>query len=123
MSDIPQDDYVNAVVAIRTSLRPTYLLLELQAIEHAFYRQRDPALKWAPRTLDLDVILYGNQVINDSHLTIPHPEMSRRLFVLKPLLEVSGDLYIPGFGSLSYLVSQAAPIDIQKISRQGASDQ
>jgi 2-amino-4-hydroxy-6-hydroxymethyldihydropteridine diphosphokinase len=123
VSDIPQDDYVNAVVAIRTSLRPTYLLLELQAIEHAFYRQRDPELKWAPRTLDLDVILYGNQVINDSHLTIPHPEMSKRLFVLKPLLEVSGDLYIPGFGSLSYLVSQAAPIDIQKISRQGASDQ
>ena len=85
VSDIPQDDYVNAVVAIKTDLQPTCLLLELQAIEHAFYRQRDPALKWAPRTLDLDVILYGNRNINDSHLTVPHPEMSKRLFVLIPL--------------------------------------
>jgi 2-amino-4-hydroxy-6-hydroxymethyldihydropteridine diphosphokinase len=117
VSDIPQDDYVNAVVAIRTNLQPTYLLLELQAIEHAFYRQRDPDLKWAPRTLDLDIILYGNRIIHDSHLTVPHPEMSKRLFVLKPLLELSGDLYISGHGSLSYLIDQAIPIEIHKISK------
>jgi 2-amino-4-hydroxy-6-hydroxymethyldihydropteridine diphosphokinase len=116
VSDIVQDDYVNAVVAIKTSLQPTYLLLELQAIEHAFYRQRDPALKWAPRTLDLDIIIYSNRIINDSHLTVPHPEMSKRLFVLKPLLEVSGNIYIAGLGSLSYLIDQAPAINIHKIS-------
>ncbi len=115
VGDIPQDDYVNAVVAIKTDLQPTCLLLELQAIEHAFYRQRDPALKWAPRTLDLDVILYGNRNINDSHLTVPHPEMRKRLFVLRPLFEISGEIYIPGLGSLSYLIEHAAPIDMHKI--------
>lgn len=117
VSDIPQDDYVNAVVAIKTDLQPTFLLLELQAIEHAFYRQRDPALKWAPRTLDLDVILYGNRNINDSHLTVPHPEMSKRLFVLRPLFEVAGEIYIPGLGSLSYLIDQATPIEMHKIRK------
>ena len=116
VGDIPQDDYVNAVVALNTSLKPTELLLELQAIEHAFYRQRDPALKWGPRTLDLDIILYGNRAINDSHLTVPHSEMQNRLFVLKPLLEVSGDIYIAGLGSLSYLIDKAPVIKINIIN-------
>lgn len=107
ISDIPQDDYVNAVVSLETSLQPLELLLELQAIEQAFYRQRDPKLKWAPRTLDLDIILFGSRKIDDSHLQIPHPEMQNRLFVLKPLYEISGDLYISGLGSLQYLINQA----------------
>lgn len=112
VSDIPQDDYVNAVVAIETSLQPLDLLLELQAIEQAFYRQRDPKLKWAPRTLDLDIILFGSRRIDDSHLKIPHPDMQNRLFVLDPMFEISGDLYIPGLGSLQYLINHAPDIDI-----------
>ncbi len=107
VSDIPQDDYVNAVVALETSLAPMDLLLELQAIEQAFYRQRDPELKWAPRTLDLDIILFGSRCINDSHLNVPHPEMHNRLFVLRPLYEVCGDLYIPGLGSLQFMINNA----------------
>ena len=107
LGDTSQDDYVNAVVALKTSLKPTELLLELQAIEHAFYRQRDPLLKWGPRTLDLDIILYGNHVIADSHLTVPHGEMQNRLFVLKPLFEIGGDIYISGMGSLSYMIENA----------------
>lgn len=115
VSDIVQDDYVNAVVAIETSLQPTFLLLELQAIEHAFYRQRDPSLKAAPRTLDLDIVLYANRIIDDSHLTVPHPEMHNRLFVLKPLFEIAGEIYIPGLGSLSYLIDNAPAIDMHII--------
>jgi len=115
LSDIPQDDFVNAVVALETSLEPMELLLELQAIEHAFYRQRDPKLRWAPRTLDLDIILFGSRSIGDSHLKVPHPEMQNRLFVLKPMFEISGDLYIPGLGSLQYLISQAPDMDITVI--------
>lgn len=115
VSEIPQDDYVNAVVAIETSLEPLDLLLELQAIEQAFYRQRDPKLKWAPRTLDLDIILFGNRRIDDSHLTVPHSEMQNRLFVLKPLYEIGGDLYIPGLGSLKYLIDHAPDLDIEVI--------
>jgi 2-amino-4-hydroxy-6-hydroxymethyldihydropteridine diphosphokinase len=115
IGDIAQDDYVNAVVALETSLSPTDLLLEMQAIEHAFYRQRDPLLRWGPRSLDLDLILYGDHMINDSHLTVPHREMHNRLFVLKPLFEISGEMYIPGLGSLSYLLNEAPEIKIELI--------
>ncbi len=114
VSDIPQDDYFNAVAAIETSLQPLSLLLELQAIEYAFYRTRDTDKKWAPRTLDLDIILYGKQYIDDSHLRIPHPEMQNRLFVLQPLFEITGDFYIPGLGSLQYLINNAPAINIKR---------
>ncbi len=115
VSDIPQDDYINAVVMIDTSLDPLALLLELEAIEHAYYRQRDPDLPNAPRTLDLDIILFGNRVISDSHLTIPHPRFATRLFVLEPMLEIADDRFIPGFGSLSFLIDQAPDIEMIKL--------
>jgi len=115
VSDIPQDDYVNAVALISTELQPMDLLLELQAIEHAFYRQRDPDLKWAPRTLDLDIILFGALNMDDSHLTIPHAQMQNRLFVLQPMFDIGGDIYIPGLGSLKYLIENAPAININQI--------
>ncbi len=115
VSDIEQDDYINAVASLSTSLQPVDLLLELQAIEQAFYRQRSDDLKWAPRTMDLDIILFGNIQQNDSHLTIPHAEMKNRLFVLLPLQEVAGELYIAGLGSISYLIKQAPALRIQKL--------
>ena len=112
-----QGDFINAVAVLKTGLRPTEMLLELQAVESAFYRHRDPALKWGPRTLDLDIILYGNHVINDSHLIVPHREMHNRLFVLKPLLEVGGDLYLPGLGSIDYLIDKAPKIKINILNQ------
>lgn len=115
ISDIPQDDYINAVVLIDTTLTPTALLLKLQAIEYVFYRQRDPTLRWAPRTLDLDIILFGHRVISDNHLTIPHGEIANRLFVLEPLFEISGEQLIPGFGSLKYLIDNAPSIQLTKV--------
>jgi 2-amino-4-hydroxy-6-hydroxymethyldihydropteridine diphosphokinase len=117
VSDIPQDDYINAVVLIETTLEPMPLLLELQAIEQAFYRQRDPKLHWAPRTLDLDIILFGHRAVNDSHLTVPHREMANRLFVLLPMLEISGEQFIPGLGSLQYLINNAPSIQLNKIDK------
>lgn len=122
VSDIPQDDYINAVVAVETDLSPTALLLELQAIEHAFYRSRDPDLKWAPRTLDLDIILFGSKNISDSHLTVPHPEMQNRLFVLIPLYEIIGDRYIAGLGSLKYLIDHAPDMEMKILSSASNTD-
>ena len=98
LGDIPQDDYINAVARIETELEPLPLLLQLQAIESAFYRQRDEELHWGPRTLDLDIILFGNRHFDDSHLVIPHPQFTARRFVLEPMLEIDGDRYIPGYG-------------------------
>lgn len=118
IGDIEQDDYINAVAKIKTQLKPLALLLELQAIEHAFYRQRDQEKRWAPRTLDLDIILFGHLHLDDSHLKIPHPEFSSRLFVLEPMYEIDGDQFIPGYGSLRYLIDHADRIDIEKLDRE-----
>ena len=120
VSDIPQDDYINAVVSLDVALQPLALLLELQAIEHAYYRNRDEAQRWAPRTLDLDIILFGDRRVDDSHLVIPHPEFVNRRFVLEPMLEIDGDRYIPGYGSLDYLVSQAPALEMKKLARSHA---
>lgn len=115
LGDDGQDDYINAVARIECDLRPLQLLLELQSIEHAFYRSREESNRWAPRTLDLDIILFGNRNIEDSHLIVPHPEFAQRRFVLEPLLEIDGDRFIPGYGSLRYLLAQAPPLRMEKL--------
>jgi 2-amino-4-hydroxy-6-hydroxymethyldihydropteridine diphosphokinase len=115
LGDSAQDDYINAVARLDTELEPLALLLELQAIEYAYYRRRDAEQRWAPRTLDLDIILFGNRRMNDSHLVIPHPEFTRRRFVLQPMLEIDGDRYLPGYGSLAYLCAQAPPLDMERL--------
>ena len=116
IGDIPQDDYINAVALIETSLEPLELLLELQAIEYAYYRRREQEERWAPRTLDLDIILFGDRSIDDSHLVIPHPQIAQRLFVLEPMFEIDGDRFIPGYGSLSYLIDNAPAISLEKLA-------
>jgi len=116
VGDIPQDDYINAVALLDTTLEPMALLLELQAIEHAYYRRRDQEERWAPRTLDLDIILFGDRSFNDSHLVIPHPEFAQRLFVLEPMFEIDGDRFIPGYGSLRYLIDNAPAISLEKLT-------
>ena len=115
LGDLPQDDYINAVARLETELEPMPLLLELQSIEHAFYRRRDSEQRWAPRTLDLDIVLFGNRFIDDSHLVVPHPEFANRRFVLEPMLEIDGDRFIPGYGSLRYLIDHAPPLRMEKL--------
>ncbi len=94
--DAVGDDYVNAVAKIRTSLSAHALLTGLQAIEHRFGRERP--FRNAPRTLDLDLLLYGGHTIHDEVLEVPHPRMMTRAFVLLPLLEVDAGIQVPGQG-------------------------
>ncbi|MCP4979146.1 MAG: 2-amino-4-hydroxy-6-hydroxymethyldihydropteridine diphosphokinase [Gammaproteobacteria bacterium] len=117
IGDIPQDDFINAVARIETDLQPLALLLELQAIENAYYRCRDQEQHWGPRTLDLDIILFGDRSFHDSHLTVPHAEFCNRLFVLEPIFEIDGDRFIPGHGSLRYLIDNAPPLAMQRLDR------
>ncbi|MFZ6845875.1 2-amino-4-hydroxy-6-hydroxymethyldihydropteridine diphosphokinase [Undibacterium sp. RuTC16W] len=91
------DDYINAVVQISTSLSADELLKALQEIELAFGRERP--YRNAPRTLDLDLLLYGSEQIDHEDLTVPHPRMTERAFVLLPLLQVNPDTEIPGKGA------------------------
>jgi 2-amino-4-hydroxy-6-hydroxymethyldihydropteridine diphosphokinase len=106
------DDYINAVAAISTALPPLQLLTALQAIEQAFGRQR-PYFH-APRTLDLDLLLYGDQCIATPALTVPHPGITLRAFVLLPLLEIAPSLMIPATGPAQQF---AAALSGQRIER------
>lgn len=103
----PQDqpDYINAVVAIDTTLPPLDLLDRTQAIELEHGRVRK-AERWGPRTLDLDIILYGDLVHNCERLTVPHYGMKVREFVLYPLAEIAPDLILPDQTALQTLLRQ-----------------
>ncbi len=99
-----QPDFINAVAALSTRLEPHVLLDALQMIEHRHRRVRDGE-RWGPRTLDLDLLLYGDRCIDTPRLKVPHPEMIRRAFVLVPLREIAEeDLWIPGAGRLKDLM-------------------
>lgn len=113
MDGSEQDDYINAVIEIETDLEAVELLRQFQALEAAHYRQPGP--KNGPRTLDVDIIFYANESYSDSHLTIPHPGFSSRRFVLEPMLEAVGDRYIPGYGSVSYLIDQLEDAPLKNI--------
>lgn len=102
-----QPDYVNAVMAVETVLEPHELLRALQAIEQSHGRVRTGE-RWGPRTLDLDILLYGDEQIADERLTVPHVGLGEREFVLYPLSEIAPDLSVPGLGRLAALV-EACP--------------
>lgn len=93
----PQPDHLNAVVALRTGLRPYALLRRLRAVEEAAGR-RPGAPRWSPRPLDLDVLLYGDARIETDGLAVPHPRLAERRFVLRPLADLAPALVVPGLG-------------------------
>lgn len=99
-----QPDYINAVACLETSLEAEQLLDQLQAIEQAHDRVR--LQRWGPRTLDLDILLFGDQVISTERLTVPHAFMCERSFVLYPLADIAPDLRLPNGTDLKQLLSQ-----------------
>jgi 2-amino-4-hydroxy-6-hydroxymethyldihydropteridine diphosphokinase len=111
----PQDqpDYINAAIELDTTLRPHKLLDELQKIEqqHGRVRKRH----WGERTLDLDVLVYGEQVLNDDRLTVPHPGIAERAFVVYPLAELDSSLVIPGLGKVGQLVETCPRDGLQQV--------
>lgn len=99
-----QPEFVNAVAHLHTAMPPHDLLQALLAIERAAGRVRD-GTRWGPRVLDLDILVYGDRVLNESGLHVPHPHLHERAFVLAPLAEIAPDLEIPGLGSVVYLLA------------------
>lgn len=111
--DAGGDDYINAVVKLETGLGAQALLAELQAIEQEFGRERP--YRNAPRTLDLDLLLYGREQIESETLSVPHPRMTQRAFVLIPLLQVDPFIDIPGQGPAHSFMPGVAAQTIRKI--------
>lgn len=116
----PQDQppFVNAVCRLECSLTPIALLDALQTIERDNGRHRDPARgarHWGPRSLDLDILLYGDIVLNEARLTIPHPGVVKRSFVLLPLLEISPDIVVPGIGAAAEFAGSVEDFGIKKL--------
>jgi 2-amino-4-hydroxy-6-hydroxymethyldihydropteridine diphosphokinase len=100
-----QPEFVNAVAELDTTLTPQSLLDALLAIERQAGRERD-ATRWGPRVLDLDVLVYGDLVIDMPGLHVPHPHLHERVFVLMPLCEIAPGLQIPGKGRVEVLLAQ-----------------
>lgn len=101
---VMQPDYINAVAALDTRLEPIQLLAELQALERCQGRTRG-AQRWGARTLDLDLLLYADRQYKSEELTVPHPRLHERSFVLYPLFEIAPDLHVPGQGSVRDLAA------------------
>lgn len=108
-----QPDFLNAVIEITTQLPPEALLNELQAVEESAGRIRGGS-RWGPRTLDLDILLYGDLMVRAPHLMIPHPRIRERAFVLVPLADIAADLQIPNCGCVKDLL---CAVDTSRIRR------
>ena len=109
-----QPDYINAVACLDTTLSPEALLDQLQHLEHQQGRVR--TLRWGPRTLDLDILLYEALTLQTPRLTLPHPEMTNRNFVLYPLADLAPDLILPNGQSLRSLLDGCPSTGLSVIS-------
>lgn len=109
-----QPDFINAVAALETALAPHALLAELFAVEARFGRRRD--YRHAPRTLDLDLLLYDAETMDTPDLQLPHPRMHLRAFVLTPLVEIAPDCRIPGRGTAAAWLPAVSMQRLEKLA-------
>ncbi|WP_052101567.1 2-amino-4-hydroxy-6-hydroxymethyldihydropteridine diphosphokinase [Novilysobacter arseniciresistens] len=112
-----QPDFINAVAMLRTALDPHVLLAAMLDIERLAGRERgDPADRWGPRTLDLDLLLYGDATIDAPGLRVPHPHLHERAFALVPLAEIAPDAPIPGHGRVRDALAAMAAGDVEALT-------
>ena len=112
---VEQPPFVNAVAELETRLLPRELLDALLAIEQRHGRIRDGS-RWGPRTLDLDLLLHGDHRLDEGSLTLPHPHLAERAFVLVPLAEIAPDLRVPGVGLVSDLLARIDGAQCERLS-------
>lgn len=113
LGHLEQPDFINAVARLETELEPHALLAALRALEQAHGRER--SFRNAPRTLDLDLLLYGDAPVESPTLTVPHPRLHERAFVLAPLAEIDPEARVPGRGSVRALLAGCAGQSIERI--------
>jgi 2-amino-4-hydroxy-6-hydroxymethyldihydropteridine diphosphokinase len=119
VGDLEQPNFLNAVAAVETELTARQLLWNLLLVERRLGRVRTPTARYGPRTIDLDLLLYGDQVIDEPELTVPHAELARRAFVLVPLVELEPTLVHPVLGDtmVALLARLKARPAVKRMSR------
>ena len=117
-----QPDFVNAAAVLSTTLSAHELLAELLRIERQAGRDRSAQTeRWGPRVLDLDLLLYGDAVIAQDGLRVPHPHMHERAFVLAPLAEIAPDAIVPGCGRVDALLAQVDRTGVEPLASESSS--
>ena len=116
LGPVVQPDFVNAVAGLLTRLAPRALLEALKSLEAALGREA-PVVRWGPRRIDLDLLVHGAARVDEPGLSVPHPGLAERAFVLLPLADVAPDLEVPGLGRVRTL---AARVDSQGLARVAA---
>ncbi len=109
----PQPDYINGVVKATCKLQPESLLDLLQQIENSQYRER--TVRWGARTLDLDILLYGERIIHTDRLQIPHPRLCQRNFVVRPMYDISPELILPNGVSIESLLTALGDAGLNRL--------
>lgn len=117
--DEAQPPFHNAVLKVRTALEPEAFLRKLQEIELDLGRLRDPARQWGPRIIDIDILLFGDVCMDTRELTLPHPRLSERAFVLLPLVELEPELPVPGLGLARRLLAGLSAEGIRRVADPG----
>lgn len=110
-----QPDYVNGVLLLETALEPHALLKALQTIESQQGRIRD--IRWGARTLDLDILLFDNDIIETNDLIVPHPRMTERAFVMYPLADIAADLVLPHGESVADVKARLSQVGLEKLAQ------
>jgi len=108
---VEQPPYLNGVVEVESDLPPRQLLDVLLGVERSLGRVR-PGTRWGPRTIDLDLLVHGDIACDEPGLTLPHPRLHERRFVLEPLAELAPDLVVPGRGEVAALLAALGPHDV-----------
>lgn len=111
----PQPDFINSMAGLLTQLSPRELLIELKALERAIGREQ-PIVRWGPRRIDFDISVFGDQAITEDDLTVPHPGVPHRNFVLYPLADIAPTLLIPRLGRVSELLADVDAAGIEPIT-------
>jgi len=119
----PQDQpgFVNAAAGLLTALGPRELLEAMQAIERRVGRT-PPAQRWGPRVIDLDLLAFSDESRDEPGMTLPHPGLPQRNFVLYPLAEIAAELWVPGFARVCRLREQVSPEGVERLGERGSGD-
>lgn len=115
VGEVDQPAFLNAVALVETALGPRETLDSLLEMERACGRVRDPARRWGPRTIDLDLLFHGASVVDEPGLSLPHPRIADRRFVLEPLVDVAPDILIPSLGRARDLLARLPPSGVERL--------